>query len=131
MQSVGGVAAGLRPAGAQGGCLAAGCRRPAPSQQPAAFRAAHRRRLAPAVSAAAGNPNFSPEDARKQLNRMASDARQKLEEFARQQRLKERLDGGLRAASQAAKQAADEAGKTAKKVRCRRGACCGAAGIAS
>lgn len=49
---------------------------------------------------------------------MASDARQKLEEFARQQRLKERLDGGLQAASRAAKQAADEAGKTAKKVGC-------------
>jgi hypothetical protein len=75
-----------------------------------------RRRRAPAVSAAAGSPNFSPEDARKQLNRLASDARQKLEEFARQQRLKERLDGAAKVASQAAKQAADEAGKTAKKV---------------
>lgn len=47
---------------------------------------------------------------------MASDAKQKLEEFARQQRLKERLDSGLQAASKVAKQAAGEAGKTAKKV---------------
>jgi hypothetical protein len=51
------------------------------------------------------------------FNRQASDARARLEEWARQQRLNERLRSGMDAARSAASMAGEQASRTARKVR--------------
>ncbi|KAL4857299.1 hypothetical protein ACK3TF_002585 [Chlorella vulgaris] len=53
---------------------------------------------------------------RDSFNRQASDARARLEEWARQQRLNERLRSGMDAARSAASMAGEQASRTARKV---------------
>ena len=76
-----------------------------------ASRPATRRPLPPAAASSSSSGSTDPFSAA--FKRAGSS----LEEWVKQQRLNERVNSGLGAASRAAKQAADEAQRTARKVR--------------